>query len=257
MKNIKEYINESLFDDEDDLLDRKTSQEALIWLKDPNNAILNPLTLKNIAINNNGEVYTKEKYGVLSIRLLKPLPDWIKFDKTLIESNKLVFELNYHIKFQKDVPSVGIICGTSGDLKNISLNIHRNAFAGYAFFDQCNSIKNLLLIAPEKSNIVIELMYSKILFKDLAEIRALNNTVIISVAHPNNNTLRNLLIKIIKDPQYIKNIEKEQQLYLQKMYDNGVTQLLYTPKFILKLKKDGDKISLHKQVIPQFLKAYI
>ena len=50
MKHIKEYIGEGLFDDEDDLLDRRLSTASLEWFLDRNNVIFPDENSENLSL---------------------------------------------------------------------------------------------------------------------------------------------------------------------------------------------------------------
>ena len=116
MKNIKEYIinyfNESLFDTEDDLLDKRPTAEALKWFLDPKNVIglwgtYNQKSSNYFKINDKGEIYLDKLFGNI-IRLFKPIPSWINLDKKVWNSDTF-FNIEYPIKSQKDIPSQGVI----------------------------------------------------------------------------------------------------------------------------------------------------
>jgi len=59
MNPLNKYISEGLFDDEDDLLDKKPSAASLNWFLDENNVIFPDENSENLNINNTGELIVK------------------------------------------------------------------------------------------------------------------------------------------------------------------------------------------------------
>ena len=182
MKSIKEYMiksfNESLFDSEDDLLDKKPSTEALKWFADPDNAsgfwdIDNNKLHKYFKINDSGEISLDRTYGDI-IRLYKPIPNWIQLDKKSWDEN-LFIDIEYPIKTQKDIPNHGIIRQIENNktLHNISLNLSSKYNAMYTFKAyNIDSIKNLNIefLPNTPGPNIITFVDSKLDFKDLSDI---------------------------------------------------------------------------------------
>lgn len=138
MKSIKEYIIEGLFDNEDDLLDKKSSQEILEWFDNYNNIIINQRFLK---ILDNGTVSLTQKVDVC---WYKRLPEYIKLDKESWEkyaTNTIAFEL----KTQRDIE------GIYGNIQEIcnaeylqNINIHTDSVL--SFRASIKDYKNITLI---------------------------------------------------------------------------------------------------------------
>lgn len=124
MKPIKEYVIEGLFDDEDDLLDKKPSTASLNWFLDENNVIFPDEDSENLNINNAGELIIKMPHtGLITMNLLNPIPDWVDINKK--NWNEFVwFNIMYPVKSQKDLPQVGNIQYLSGDLNNLNINAY-------------------------------------------------------------------------------------------------------------------------------------
>lgn len=75
-KNLKKYIKESLFDSEDDLLDKELSTKGLNWILDKNNAFIHNNAEQRLKVKDNGEIiYLDSKFKPLVVTLYKPLPD--------------------------------------------------------------------------------------------------------------------------------------------------------------------------------------
>lgn len=79
MKTIKQYIKESLFDDEDDLLDKTPDQAIYDYLKSIDKSITTRKIEKDFSIKD-GIIYDNYPSG-RSFSLDEPLPSYINFDK--------------------------------------------------------------------------------------------------------------------------------------------------------------------------------
>ena len=100
MKNIKEYISESLFDSEDDLLDKTPDQVIYDYLK----SIVRYGQIKYVEENfyiKNGIVYYKGSQH-FDFTLEDPMPSYMKFDKKTC-SGHIIFSLIYDGISQKDL----------------------------------------------------------------------------------------------------------------------------------------------------------
>lgn len=100
MKNIKEYISESLFDSEDDLLDKTPDQVIYDYLK----SIVRHGQTKYVEENfyiKNGIVYYKGSQH-FDFTLEDPMPSYMKFDKKTC-SGHIIFSLIYDGISQKDL----------------------------------------------------------------------------------------------------------------------------------------------------------
>ena len=99
MKSIKEYITEGLFDDEDDLLDKKPDQAMINWLEE--NTSLEYALKHNRSKVNNGKVYIDPSTNWSSVAVKSNPPKWINFDKKSWEEQAI--NIKYSIKSQKDI----------------------------------------------------------------------------------------------------------------------------------------------------------
>ena len=144
MKTIKEYISESLFDDEDDLLGKELSTRGLDWISNKDNAYVSKYDLENAFIDDNGKINMRSPYMHLEITLYKPMPNWVIFDKEL-SNNALEFNIEYPVKNQSDIPKYGVIRNISGNLHNINVKPEQKGVNSYMNINKCNSIKNLTL----------------------------------------------------------------------------------------------------------------
>lgn len=204
---IKKYIIESLFDSEDDLIGKKTSQESLNWFSDENNAWRLWDTDKNtlsdqLQINTKGEVAIKRTYGD-TIRLFKPIPNWIKLDKESWDI-RMNINIEYPIKSQKDIPEAGIITSIENnkELKNISVRASSSMYEDKILkLHDIKYIKNLNIkfISKNTGFNFISVINSNVDFKDISEIHSGNL----------NNTFRIIFIND-KGPlvKYLKNVYK-------------------------------------------------
>lgn len=263
MKDIKEYIKESLFDSEDDLLDKELSTIGLNWLLDENNAFIHNNAKEKLKVKDNGEIiYSDSKYKPLIITLYKPLLNLIKFDDSLL-SDRLEFILNYQVKTQADIPPIGYIRSLQGDLHNIFIKTSQGFHQNRIILNSCNSIKNFTLDSPEKSDILIKLENSKATIKDFADIKTINsNDIIIFAFSANSGALRSGLLRALKDKQSLDDFIIKNQQDLRKIYNNGIIKIIYNRNFCVNLEEtidDGNRlIKLSKAKIGNgSLKYYI
>ena len=258
MKPIKEYINdnlitgkeifEGLFDSEDDLLDKELSTKGLNWLLDRRNACINNNAEEKLKVKDNGEIiYLDSQFKPLVVTLYKPLPDWIKFDDNL-SNDRLEFILNYPVKTQADIPSIGYIRSVRGDLHNMIIKVSQGFHQNRIVFNSCNSIKKLTLDAPEGSDILIKIENSRATFKDFANIKttANYNEIIIFSAVACSGDLRGDLLKALKNEQSLDDFINKNQQDLRKMHDNGIVKIIYNKYFCVNLEEtiddDGNRL---------------
>lgn len=272
MNTLYKYLNdiliahretfESLFDSEDDLLDRELTTKGLNWLLDRKNAFIHDNAEQKLKVNDNGEItYLYSNIRPLVVTLYKPLPDWIKFDDSLLK-DRLEFILNYSVKLQSDIPSIGYIRSLQGDLNNMIIKPSQNLYQNRIIFNSCNSIKNLTLNSPARSDILIKLENSKATFKDICNIKTINNNdIIIFATKDGGGDLRSDLLKALKNKQSFDNFISKNQQNLRKMYDNGIIKIIYNGSFCVDLKEtidSGNKvINLYKAKVVGSLKYYI
>lgn len=272
MKSLNLYINESLiagketfeslFDDEDDLLN-KIPSTAVDWLFDKDNAHIVYNGFKTITrehrdviiYNSKGELSVaqdKRSQNHLLIFLHKPLPNFIRFDEDDINNGYITFAIKYDVKSQKDIPLAGVLT-ISGDMNNLTVRTNPLNYFSKLFMYKCNSIKNFTIETPRSiSKLVINIPTSKIQLKDLTEIKISSAkdkyyqcACIINTSESCPN-IRKVLYKICKD--YIcKDHESKVipwhlfgdiQPHLKKMYDNGINHIIYMRSQILRMTKN-------------------
>ena len=191
MNTLYKYLNdiliahretfESLFDSEDDLLDRELTTKGLNWLLDRKNAFIHDNAEQKLKVNDNGEItYLYSNIRPLVVTLYKPLPDWIKFDDSLLK-DRLEFILNYSVKLQSDIPSIGYIRSLQGDLNNMIIKPSQNLYQNRIIFNSCNSIKNITLNSPARSDILIKLEKSTIILNGIGPFLILLSNGLISL----------------------------------------------------------------------------
>lgn len=258
MNTLYKYLNdslivhretfESLFDAEDDLLDKVPQSSSIDWLLNKNNANISNEYIKSLFINNNGEIdcnnikIINNPYTFITITLYKPLPDWIRFDKKLSDTS-LRFSIEYSIKSQRDLPKYGEIYKIKGNLRNIIINNMVGKKDNYINIDNCNSIKNITLHGNNYT-IYITVEKSKISFKDIAEIKSINNDDIVIYIDKKNNELGKILSNIVKDKKYYDDFISRNQQYLAKMFANGVAAIIYNGKNCVVLEYTDNVINL-------------
>ena len=245
MKNIKEYISEGLFDDEEDLLDKELSTRGFDWISNKNNAYVSEYDLKNVFIDDNGKINVRSPYMHLEITLYKPMPNWVIFNKELSD-NSLEFNIEYPIKSQLDIPKYGVIRNISGNLHNINIEPEHKGINGYMNINRCNSIKNLTLHGVDSyAKIYIDIYQSNISFKDLAEIKPTNCEYIVVTLDKKITELGQILLNMIKTKKYYNSMIDSIQPHLKKMYANGLTTIVYKNNYI-NLKNIDGNIKLSK-----------
>ena len=247
MKTIKEYISESLFDDEDDLLDKELSTRGLDWISNKDNAYVSNYDLENAFIDDNGKINMRSPYMHLEITLYKPMPNWVIFDKELSDT-ALEFNIEYPIKNQSDIPKYGVIRNISGNLHNINVKPEQKGVNSYMNINKCNSIKNLTLHGFDSyAKIYIDIYQSKISFEDLAEIKLTNGEYIVVTLDKKSVELGKILLNMMKTQKYYNSMIDSIQPYLRKMYANGLTSIVYKNNYISLKNIDGDiKLSKDK-----------
>ena len=168
MKTIKEYINESLFDNEDDLLDKHPDNAIYKWLEE--NTKLKFLLEKKIIFVENGVVYSKAANSSALVFHQNP-PEWIKFDeKSWNEQN---IEIDYDIKSQKDIDNIpGMINQTRNNIiKDVDINTCN------IYFVKSKSLENVKLHYDEDDSIHVTLSLMEPTEKTLMNISSEDNTI--------------------------------------------------------------------------------
>lgn len=172
MKTIKEYINESLFDDENDLLDKKPDQAMINWLEE--NTAGSFLIKKNLIFVNNGIVYNKSNTHSFFSFNQNP-PSWIKFDeRSWIDQS---MELTFDIKSQDDISNIpGRIEQVRGNIvKDVDINTFNIIFAGV------KEIKNVSLHWDKDDDIHVTLTYTNPTEDTLMNISAYENSLYVDI----------------------------------------------------------------------------
>ena len=133
MKHIKEYIIEGLFDDEDDLMNKKPSTASLNWFLDEQNATFPDKNPDRLYINDKGLLSIKNNILTpLYINLNNPIPDWIELDRRTFKAS--IFNLMYPIKNQDDIPDSGSIQYIKdSSLKNLIIDVSTFKIAPVVF----------------------------------------------------------------------------------------------------------------------------
>ena len=144
---MKKYINESLFDSEDDIMDKKLSSESIKWFEKHVKFIKIGSDIYSaselLSVNNEGETIYKSPIGCAHIEYYKQPPKWIKFDKRSWEH---AFSwVCYDVTSQKDIERIpgGRNGHIAGFLNNKTQNI---TVDDYCYFES----KNLKDITVDK-----------------------------------------------------------------------------------------------------------
>lgn len=237
MKSIKEYISEGLFDDEDDILDRRPSTAALEWFLDRNNVIFPDENSENLNINDKGELIMQMSYsiprpysGIININLLNPIPDWIKFDKN--NWDKFVrFNIMYPVKSQKDLPTAGNIQYLSGNLNNLNINaysyntgpivIYKSKINGPININQSKNLKdhNYISIIDAPLNLK-NIKYIKSIDSDYARLNIINSS----------GPLKKLFNDLIGKKAIRDEFTANNQDLLRTLRSNGIYYIYSNPK---------------------------
>ena len=121
MKTIKQYIKESLFDDEEDLMNKIPDQTIYDYLKSIDNSVTTRKIEKDFSIKD-GVIYDNYPSG-RSFKLNAPLPSYINFDKKSCDT--LRFTLCYNNITQDQLKRLpGFISGIYADkISNLTLRV--------------------------------------------------------------------------------------------------------------------------------------
>ena len=226
MKTIKEYINESLFDSEDDLLDNKLSTEAIEWfdkhvkfVKSIGHTIV---PANNILSINNGLLVLKLPIAT-SIEFYEQPPKWIQFDKKSWED---AFScICYDVTSQRDIERIPQ--GGNGHimkfLNNKTQNITVNDWCDF----ESKSLKNITVdkgcqigVITDNINQLVEIKFSKYSSLNYLELRKYE-----------------LVEELFKEYKRLKTkgFVKKYRDILTKMHNNGVFAFVlnYKKTFIL------------------------
>ena len=169
MKHIKQYINESLFDDEDDLMDNKLSAEAIGWfdehVKFVKSFYYETIPAREaISVSDNGTISFQIPHGCDHIEYYEQPPKWIKFDEKTWK-NTLTY-IRYDITSQKDIERI-----PRGQFNRIA-EIQNNKTHNLTLNEFCNinskNIKNItytdfahILVGVKDINQLTEIKFTK------------------------------------------------------------------------------------------------
>lgn len=183
MKSIKEYISddliagketfESIFDDEDDLLDKTTDQAAIDWLL-KNTDLELPLKHNRVKVNN-GKVYVDPFINWNTITIKSNPPKWIKFDEKSWEEQP--FNIKYSIKSQKDIDNI------PGWIERIEAQTVKNTDINTKFikFIYTKEIENVILHWDKEDNIHVEFAQTQPDENTLMNISSITNNIYIDI----------------------------------------------------------------------------
>lgn len=260
MKHIKEYISEGLFDDEDDLLDRRLSTASLEWFLDRNNVIFPDENSENLNINDKGELIMQMSYsiprpysGIININLLNPIPDWIKFDKN--NWDKFVrFNIMYPVKSQKDLPTAGNIQYLSGNLNNLNINAHSyNTGPIVIYKSKINGPINIIQSENLRDHNYISIIDTPLNLKNIKYIKSIGSDYarlnIINSSGPLKKLFNDLIgKKAIRDEFTANN-----QDLLRTLRSNGIYYIYSNPKISIAIESlyEGNMV-----IIPDQLNNY-
>lgn len=237
MKPIKEYVIEGLFDDEDDLLDKKPSTASLNWFLDENNVIFPDENSENLNINNAGELIIKmPRTGLITMNLLNPIPDWVDINKK--NWNEFVwFNIMYPVKSQKDLPTAGNIQYLSGDLNNLNINAYSYNIGPIVIYK--SKIKGPINIRQSKhvaDHNYISIIDTPLNLKNIQFIKSVDS----DYARLNIINSKGPLKKLFNDLVEKKAIRDEfvasNQEFLRTLRSNGIYYIYSNPKISLAIE---------------------
>lgn len=220
MKHIKEYINESLFDDEEDLIDRRASQEILVWFESRTKIFYRYPNLRIVAAKDileivSDKVCIKIPESIQYIEFYEQPPKWIKFDeKSWKTVNSIIY---YDVTSQKDIERIPqtvfghIVDFINQKTQNITLDSHANI--------RSKNLKNI------KCNFIGIINVSPIDIKQLTEIKFTRKSTNNALAFSSTN-LGMMMIKEYDKLGKKKFIEKY-KVSLSKMKANNVFKLIF------------------------------
>lgn len=246
MEHIRKYIFESLFDDEDDLLDKKPSIAALNWFLDERNATYPDKNSNRLYINNKGilSVNTNIK-APLYINLNNPIPDWVELDHKSFNLY-VIFNIMYPVKNQDDIPDEGSIQYIKDSyLKN--LIIKTSSFRiGPVVFDKCKiagpiDIEQNIYNADDP---YITLIDTPLDLKNIIYIKSISS----DYAHLNLITSKGPAKKIFnnisKDPKFRQEFIDQNRGLLRQLRDNGIYEIYSNDKLSLTIGTDLDRYEI-------------
>lgn len=232
MKNIKEYINEGLFDDEDDLLDKKPDQAIIYWFE---NNIDNPQWyISNRMIwAKNGIVYRNIPGDGVMIFNSNP-PDWIKFDKK--NWPRQYSQINFDVKSQDDINNIPgrIIWVYSKVFENVEVNTGLNI----TFFNPVE-IKNVKLYNKTNDSIEVRLSRANPSKDTLMNISSVFNEINLDIW--NTKLYRNFKAQI-KRLGINDFYDKNKEMFLT-LYKNNVKELLFGDWGYITILKDAIQLN--------------
>ncbi len=217
MKTIKEYIKESLFDSEDDILNRDPSEAILNWLE---KNVFSWYMMKDHVKIKNGVVYHTGKIYAPYFFNVNP-PGWVKFDKRSWED--VPTGIKYNVNSQADISNIpGRIEGIECDfIKNI--DIENSSITIINIKD----IENIHL-SYEDPSVVIHVTFQNgnwkgadVIEKMLTELYSRTNHIIIDIR---KSKLSGKFLRQIKKYSLDGFYDKNKNLFDQ-LFHNGVEYL--------------------------------
>ncbi len=227
MKNIKEYINESLFDSEDDIMDKKLSSESIEWFDKHVKFIKRGLGAYSaselLSINDEGETICKYPTACVHIEYYEQPPKWIKFDKRSWEHS--FSWVCYDVTSQKDIESIP--GGRNGHITNFINKKTQNIIVSDWCDFESKSLKNITVdkgcqigVITDNINQLAEIKFSKYSSLNYLELREYE-----------------LVEELFKEYKRLKTkgFVKKYRDILTKMHNNGVFAFVlnYKKTFIL------------------------
>ena len=210
MKSIKEYITEGLFDDEDDLLDKKPDQAMINWLEE--NTSLEYALKHNRSKVNNGKVYIDPSTNWSPVAVKSNPPKWINFDKKSWEEQAI--NIKYSIKSQKDIDNV------PGWIERIEAQTVKNVDINTKFieFIYTKEIENVILHYDKEDNIHVEFAQTEPDENTLMNISSITNSIYIDIRKTKLcNKLKRQIKKYGTTDSYTKNWTLFKTLYENKI----------------------------------------
>jgi len=210
MKNIKEYINESLFDSEDDLLDKTPDIAIYKWLGE--NTDLEYALKHNRVKVNNGKVYTDTSTNWSPVTIKSNPPKWIKFDEK--SWGEQAINIKYSIKSQKDINNI------PGWIERIEAPVVKNVDINTKFleFIYTKEIENIILHYDKEDNIHVEFAQSEPDENTLMNISSITNSIYIDIRKTKLcNKLKRQIKKYGTTDFYTKNWTLFKTLYENKI----------------------------------------
>jgi len=207
MKNIKEYINESLFDDEDDLLDKNPDQVIFDYLK----SIVLSHQVKYVDEEfyiKNGIIYYRGS-DQFTFTIESPMPSYINFDKKSCGDN-IISLLSYNGISQEDLDRLpgGVWLIKSNRLSKLTIPIYKALD-----LQEVNIFNNVILKPVEEyTNIAITIgkrKQNKLTPKDIMNLSVQGKDPEVCLRIINQNDYNDIKNMLLSDPDFSKHVIKD------------------------------------------------